>query len=29
MRNFKITDAVDDVIGLCVIVAIVYITLSL
>lgn len=27
MRNFKITDAMDDIIGLCVIVAIVYITL--
>lgn len=29
MRNFKITDAVDDIVGLCILVAIVYITLSL
>ncbi len=29
MRNFKITDAVDDIIGLCVIAAIVYVMLSL
>ncbi len=29
MRNFKITDAVDDIIGLCILVSIVYVTLSL
>jgi hypothetical protein len=29
MRNFKITDLVDDAIGLCILVAIVYVTLSL